>query len=171
MLSPSPARGGRNARSCRPARKPDSVNETVTVHYRFHPLAGTRAKTLECPRPWSGSTSSIWWRNRSATCAKVRKSPSTSARKGTLEGTKSDPTIQWFRRLINTLYEDNAAFAGMTVLRQPCADGGSHSRFRGNDGEWRPACFPSFSRRRESRRPGSGYAGRVRLMLMVFHIH
>ena len=36
---------------CRPARKPHSVNETVTVHYRFHPLAGTRAKTLECPRP------------------------------------------------------------------------------------------------------------------------
>ena len=26
------------------------------------------------------------------------------------------------------------AFTGMTVLRQLCADGGSHSRFRGNDG-------------------------------------
>ena len=68
---------------CRPTHKPHSVNETVTVHYRFHPLAGTRAKTVECPRPWSWSTSSIGWRNRNATCAKVRQSPSTSARKGT----------------------------------------------------------------------------------------
>ena len=31
----SPARGGRNARSCRPAHKPHKVSETVTVYYRF----------------------------------------------------------------------------------------------------------------------------------------
>ena len=40
-------RDGRSARWCRPAHKPHKVNETVTVHYRFHPLAGTRATTLE----------------------------------------------------------------------------------------------------------------------------
>ena len=45
--APSLVRDGRIARSCRPAHKPHKVNETVTVHYRFHPLAGTRAKTLE----------------------------------------------------------------------------------------------------------------------------
>ena len=33
--------------SCRPAHKPHKVNETVTVHWSFHPLAGTRATTLE----------------------------------------------------------------------------------------------------------------------------
>ena len=45
--SSSAVRGGHSVRSCRPAHKPHKVNETVTVHYRFHPLAGTRAATLE----------------------------------------------------------------------------------------------------------------------------
>ena len=62
---------------------PHSKPTVCTVHYHFHPLVETQAKTLECARPWSGSTLSIGWRNRSATCAKVRQSPSTSARKGT----------------------------------------------------------------------------------------
>ena len=33
--------------SCRPADKPHSANETVTVHYRFHPLAGTQVTAVE----------------------------------------------------------------------------------------------------------------------------
>ena len=33
----SPAPDARSGRSCRPAHKPHSVNETVTVHYRFYP--------------------------------------------------------------------------------------------------------------------------------------
>ena len=44
---PHRASGAGTAPSCRPAHKPHKVNETVTVHYRFHPLAGTRATTLE----------------------------------------------------------------------------------------------------------------------------
>ena len=43
----SPSPDARSAPSCRPAHKPHKVNETVTVHYRFRPLAGTRATTLE----------------------------------------------------------------------------------------------------------------------------
>ena len=43
----SPAPDGHSVRWCRPAHKPHKVNETITVHYRFHPLAGTRATTLE----------------------------------------------------------------------------------------------------------------------------
>ena len=35
-------------RSCKPAHKPHSANKTtVTVHYRFHPLAGTRVTAVE----------------------------------------------------------------------------------------------------------------------------
>ena len=45
--SPNPVQGGRTGRWCRPAHKPHKVSETVTVHYRFHPLAGTRARILE----------------------------------------------------------------------------------------------------------------------------
>ena len=45
--SPSLVRDGRSERWCRPAHKPHKVNETVTVYYRFHPLSGTRATTLE----------------------------------------------------------------------------------------------------------------------------
>ena len=41
------AQDGHSGLWCRPAHKPHKVNETVTVHYRFHPLAGTRATTLE----------------------------------------------------------------------------------------------------------------------------
>ena len=37
----------RSETSCRPEHKPHKVNETVTVYYRFHLLAGTRATTLE----------------------------------------------------------------------------------------------------------------------------
>ena len=40
-------RDGRSGRWCRRARKPHSVTETVTVHCRFHPLAGARAAALE----------------------------------------------------------------------------------------------------------------------------
>ena len=40
-------RGVRIGRSCRPAHKPHSANQTVTVHYRFHPLAGTRVTAVE----------------------------------------------------------------------------------------------------------------------------
>ena len=38
---------GHNARSCRRAHKPHNASETVTIYYRFHPLAGTRARKLE----------------------------------------------------------------------------------------------------------------------------
>ena len=43
----SPSRDAHSVLSCRPAHKPHSEYETVTVHYRFHPLAGTRVTAVE----------------------------------------------------------------------------------------------------------------------------
>ena len=45
--SRNPAPSAHNAPWCRPAHKPHKLSETVTVHYRFHPLAGTQVQTLE----------------------------------------------------------------------------------------------------------------------------
>ena len=45
--APNPSQDARSAPSCRPAHKPHSANQTVTVHYRFHPLAGTRVTAVE----------------------------------------------------------------------------------------------------------------------------
>ena len=45
--SRNPGRDWSSGQWRRPAHKPHSANKTVTVHYRFHPLVGTRVTAVE----------------------------------------------------------------------------------------------------------------------------